>query len=658
MSKDIKEFKYKIEQFADIQILCYQVPGFNELSLQQKTLVYYLYEAALSGRDIFYDQNYKYNLIIRRTLEAIVNSYTGDKNSNEWKKFIAYTKRVCFSNGIHHHYSTKKILPDFTIGYFESLLYNSDKALFPLEENQTIKEFLKFLVPIIIDPKIDSQKVVLESGVDVIKSSAMNFYKNVSQNEVEEYYKKESENKDSNPISHGLNSQLVKENKKIIEKKWRLGEMYSPAIEKIVFWLGKAITVAENEIQRKALEKLIEFYKTGDLKKWDEYNILWIQDTESTVDIVNGFIEVYNDPLGYKGSFESVVSIKDFEATKRIKIISDNAQWFENNSPIDEKFKKKKVVGISAKAINVVVESGDASPATPIGINLPNSSWIRQKHGSKSVNLSNIVYAYDKAASQEALKEFSYSQEEIDRANKYGTLADNIETDMHEAIGHASGQIMPDIGTPKQTLKNYASTIEESRADLVALYYLPDEKLVELGIFPNIVAYKTEYDKFIKNGLMLQLFRIKPGENIEEAHMRNRQLISKWVYEKGSAENVIEKKTRQAKTYFVINDYIKLKKLFGKLLKEVQRITSEGDYNAAKKLVETYGVKVDPDLHKEVLERYSKLNIAPYKGFINPVLRPIIKGDKIIDVIIEYPDDFMQQMLYYAKNYSLLPNRN
>ena len=434
--------------------------------------------------------------------------------------------------------------------------------------------------------------------------------------------------------------------------------MYSSASEKISFWLEKAVTVAEIKIQKKAFEKLIEFYKSGDLKKWDEYNILWIQDTESTVDTVSGFIEVYNDPLGYKGSFESIVSIKDIDATRRIKTISDNAQWFEDHSPVDEKFKKKNVIGISAKAITVVVESGDASPSTPIGINLPNSRWIRQKHGSKSVNLSNIVYAYDKAASQEALREFSYSQEEVDRANKYGTLADNLETDMHEAIGHASGKIMPGVGTPKQTLKNYASTIEESRADLVALYYLPDDKLVELGVFPNSEVYKAEYDKFIKNGLMLQLFRIKPSENIEEAHMRNRQLISKWVYEKGASEIVIEKKIKNGKSYIVINNYQKLRNLFGQLLKEVQRITSEGDFNAAKKLVETYGVKVDPDLHKEVLERYSKLNIAPYKGFINPVLRPIIKGDKIIDVIIQYPDDFMQQMLYYAKNYSFLPNKN
>ena len=654
----IDDFKYESEQFADIQILRYQVPGFTELSLKQKKLAYYLYQAALSGRDIFYDQNYKYNLIIRRTCEAIINSYPGEKNSLNWKNFLIYTKRVWFSNGIHHHYSTKKILPNFSIEYFEELLSNTEQKLLPLEKDQTVKELLGLLCPIIFDPKVDLQKVVLDPEVDIIISSATNFYENISQNEVEEFYKEKTYNNFNQPVSQGLNSKLLKENGNIIERRWKEGQMYSAAIEKIVYWLEKAITAAENETQKQAFNKLIEFYKTGDLKKWDEYNIIWIQDTESTVDTVNGFIEVYNDPLGYRGSFESVVSIKDFEATKRIKTISDNAQWFEDHSPIEGKHKKKSVVGISAKGITVVVESGDASPSTPIGINLPNARWIRKEYGSKSVNLSNIVHAYDKAASQEALMEFSYSQEEVERANTYGPLADNLETDMHEAIGHASGQIMPGVGPPMHTLKNYASTIEESRADLVALYFLPDSKLVELGLFPNSDAYKAEYDKFIKNGLMLQLIRIKSGENIEEAHMRNRQLISKWAYEMGMDEKIIEKKTNDGKTYFVINDYNKLRKLFSQLLKEVQRITSEGDFAAARNLVETYGVKVDQQLHKEVLGRYSKLKIAPYKGFINPVLKPVLDGEKIIDVLPEYPDDFMQQMLYYAKNYSFLPNKN
>ena len=651
-------FKYASEQFADIQILRFQIPGFYDLSIKQKELAYYLYQAALSGRDIFYDQNYKYNLVIRRTLEAVINSYSGDKNSKEWENFLTYTKRVWFSNGIHHHYSTKKFLPDFSTKYFEKLVNNTDHSLLPLEKDQTVQEFLSVLCPIIFQPDVDPRKVVLDPDVDIIKSSAINFYENISQNEVEEFYKEKIDNKSNQHVSHGLNSKLIKEHGRIIERKWKEGEMYSAAIEKIIYWLEKAVTVAENETQKQAFNKLIEFYTSGDLKKWDEYNIIWIQDTESTVDAVNGFIEVYNDPLGYKGSFESVVSIKDFKATKRIKTISDNAQWFENHSPIDDKYKKKNVVGITAKGITVVVESGESSPSTPIGINLPNARWIRKEYGSKSVNLSNIVYAYDKAASQEALKEFSYSREEVDRANTYGPLADSLETDLHEAIGHASGQIMPAVGTPKQTLKNYASTIEESRADLLALYFLPDRMLVELGLFPNDEAYKAEYDKFIKNGLMLQLFRVKPGENIEEPHMRNRQLISSWAYEIGKSESIIEKKTKEGKTYFVINNYAKLRSLFAQLLKEVQRITSEGDFGAAKDLVETYGVKVNQELHKEVLERYSKLNIAPYKGFINPYLKPIMNGDKITDIVIEYPDDFMQQMLYYARNYSLLPNKN
>ena len=652
------DFKYESEQFADIQILRYQVPGFTDLSLKQKELVYYLYQAALSGRDILYDQNYKYNLIIRRTCEAIINSYRGDRSSEHWKNFVIYTKRLWFSNGIHHHYSTKKILPNINIEYFETLINNTDVNLLPLEKDQTVKELLVFLCPLIFDSNVDSQKVVLDPDIDMIKSSATNFYENISQSEVEEFYKEEINNNSTKPVSHGLNSKLLKKSNKIAERIWKEGGMYSAAIEKIIYWLKKAVTVAENEIQRQSFDKLIEFYKSGNMKIWDEYNIIWIQDTESIVDMVNGFIEVYNDPLGYRGSFESVVSIKDFEATKRIKTISDNALWFENHSPIADKYKKKNVVGISAKAITVVVESGDASPSTPIGINLPNSRWIRKEYGSKSVNLSNIVHAYDRAASQEALKEFSYSWEEVDRTNKYGPLADNLETDMHEAIGHASGQIMPGVGTPKQTLKNYASAIEESRADLIALYYLPDSKLVELALFPNSEAYKAEYDKFIRNGLMLQLFRIKLGENIEEPHMRNRQLISMWAYEMGKDEKVIEKKINDGKTYFIINDYDKLRKLFGQLLKEVQRVTSEGDFAAAKNLVETYGVKVDQQLHKEVLERYSKLNIAPYKGFINPVLRPVLDGEKIIDVLLEYPDDFMQQMLCYARNYSFLLNKN
>ncbi len=657
-STEQDNFKYQTEKFADLAILRYKVPGFEELSLKQKELVYYLYEAALCGRDIYYDQNYKSNLIIRKTLDGIVRSYKGDRQTDEFKKFIIYTKRVWFSNGIHHHYANKKFIPEFSTEYFTNLLQNSDGKLLPITDNQTIDDLRAKLIPIMFNPNIDVQKVNLSPGVDLIKASAVNFYEGTSQKEVENYYKNLSVKNDTTPVWYGLNSKMVKENGALKEKVWKVGGMYSSAIEKIVYWLEKATAVAENDLQRVTLQKLIEYYKTGDLKKWDEYNILWVRDTISSVDAVNGFIEVYNDPLGYKGSYEAIVSIKDLEATKRIEAISKQAQWFEDNSTIPDEYKKKDVVGISAKVITVVVECGDASPSTPIGINLPNSNWIRKVHGSKSVNLGNIVHSYDKASSEEVLKEFYYSDEEIKRAKEFGSLADNLHTDLHEVIGHASGQIKQGVGTPKQTLKNYASTIEEARADLVALYYGIDQKLVDIGVMPSVEAGKAEYDKYVRNGLQLQLNRIEFGDNIEESHMRNRQLIAKWAYEKGINENVIEKRVKDGKTYFVINDYQKLRVLFGQLLRETQRITSEGDYEAAKNLVEAYGVKVDKDIHKEVKERFARLDIAPYKGFINPVLKPVYDGEKIVDVKIEYPEDFVEQMLYYDENYSLLPYKN
>ncbi|MHB8578336.1 MAG: dipeptidyl-peptidase 3 family protein [Ignavibacteriaceae bacterium] len=672
MSYKEDDFKFSVEQFADVEILRYQVPGYETLSLTEKTLAYYLYEAALSGREIIYDQNYKHNLKIKRTLDTIVKSFVGDRKSTEFNKFLIYTKRVWFSNGIHHHYSTKKFIPEFSQEYFKELVLNSDTKGLPLTPNQTIKEFLEEIIPLIFDPTIAAQRVSLDSNADVIKTSSNNYYEGLTQKEVETFYSL-IENKNSDkPISYGLNSKLVKENEEIKEKVWKVGGMYSPAIEKIVYWLEKACEISENETQKIALNKLVEFYKTGDLKLFDEYNISWLKDTKCNVDIVNGFIEVYGDPLGYRGAYEGIVSIKDLEATKRIKAISDNAQWFEDNSPIDDQFKKKNCLGISAKVITVVVEAGDASPPTPIGINLPNSNWIRKEYGSKSVNLGNIVYAYDKAASEELLHEFCFNDDEIVRAKKYAPLADNIHTDLHEVIGHGSGQINPRVGTPKQTLKNYASAIEETRADLVALYYLPDKKLLELGLLPNFEAVKAGIEKYIRNGLMLQLYRIEFGDNIEESHMRNRQLISGWAYEKGRSKNisdanlsnkhaekdVIEKIIRNGKTFFVINDFDKLRIIFGELLKEIQRITSEGDYEAAKYLIETYGVKVDPVLHKEVKERYSRLNIAPYRGFINPVLTPVYKDEKIIDIKIEYPEDFLKQMLYYAEKYSFLQYRN
>lgn len=659
-------FKYSTEQFADLRIQRYQVPGFDELTLKQKQLAYYLYQAALSGRDMIYDQNYKHNLYIRRTLEGIIKTYTGDRTTPDFGKFMTYTKRVWFSNGIHHHYANKKFLPEFSKEYFKELIAGSDEYELPLQNNERPDDLVKKLMPIMFDPKIDDMKVNQDPKFDLVKSSAVNFYDDVTQKEVESFYKKIVNPNDPEPVSYGLNSKLVRLKGELLERHYKANSIYAMAIVKIVSWLQKAVTVAENDQQKKALELLIEYYKTGDLKKWDEYNIAWVKDTSSVIDVVNGFIETYNDPLGYRGTYESYVSIKDKEATKRIKAISDNAQWFEDNSPIMPEHKKKNVKGISAKVITVVVESGDASPSTPIGVNLPNSNWIRKEYGSKSVNMGNIVHSYNMfSKTSGVLEEFAYSKEEIERAKKYGALTDDLHTDMHEVIGHASGQMNPGVGDPHTTLKNYYSTLEEARADLVALYFLLDQKLVDIGVMPSIDAGKTAYDQYIKNGLMIQLARIQPGENIEEAHMRNRQLITMWAFEKGKAENlpggktgVIEKKVRDGKTFFVINDYNKLRDLFGQLLREIQKIKSEGDYNAGKNLVESYGVKVDQTLHKEILERYRKLNIAPYAGFINPMLVPVMNGDEMIDVKIEYPDDFTKQMLFYAKEYSFLPTYN
>lgn len=654
-----KEFVFQTEQFADLKIIRYQIPGFDQLTPKQKEMTYYLYEAGLSGRDIIWDQNYKHNLLVRRTLEAIVSNYKGDRNAEDFKKFMVFTKRVWFSNGIHHHYGSKKFEPGFSQEYFAQLVKNSPDGAFPTAKDETLDQLITKLTPILFDPNVDAKRINLDPKADIIKTSAMNYYEGLTQKEVEAYYTKIIDTKDLRPVSHGLNSKLVKENGAIVEKVWKVGGMYSPAIEKIVYWLEKASAVAENETQKSALEKLIEYYKTGDLKKFDEYNILWVKDTGSMIDVTNGFIEVYGDPLGYRGAFESIVSIKDMESSKRIDAISKEAQWFEDHSPLAPEHKKKNVTGISAKVITVVGESGDASPSTPIGINLPNANWIRKEYGSKSVNLGNIVHAYNKAAEGSGLlAEFAYSAEEIERSKKYGALADDLHTDMHEVIGHASGQINPGVGTPKQSLKNYASTIEEARADLVGLYYVMDQKLIDIGVMPNLEVGKAAYDRQIRNGLMTQLTRLALGDDIEEAHMRNRQLIAKWVYEKGLPEKVIEMKIKDGKTYIVINDYLKLRDLFGQLLKETQRITSEGDFKAAQELVENYGVKVDQALHKEVRERFDKLNIAPYGGFINPKLVPVMQGDKIVDVTVEYPADFTEQMMFYAREYSLLPTYN
>src|SRR3989339_515004 len=669
-SQDLKNkednVKYLTEQFADLRIQRYQVPGFEELSLRQKLLKYYLYQASLSGRDMIYDQNYKHNLYIRRTLEAIVKTYNGNKSTPDYQKFLTYVKRVWLSNGIHHHYSSKKFLPEFSQEYFSHLILNCDDFELPLQNMETPNDLIKKLTPILFDPKVDGMKVNQDPNADMVKSSAVNFYEGVTQKEVEAFYKKVVNPNNPQPISYGLNSKLLREKGEVFERHWKANSMYAAPIQKIIYWLQKAVEVAENEQQKKCFQLLINYYESGDLKIWDEYNIAWVKDTTSVVDLVNGFIETYNDPLGYRANYESIVSIKDNEATKRIKAISTNAQWFEDNSPIMPEHKKKNVKGISAKVITVVIEAGDASPSTPIGINLPNANWIRKEHGSKSVNLGNIVHSYNMfATTSGVLQEFAYSNEEIERAKKYGALSDDLHTDMHEVIGHASGQLNPGVGETNETLKNYASTLEEARADLVALYYVFDQKLVDIGVMPSLDAGKAEYDAFIKNGLLIQLARIQPGENVEEAHMRNRQLIAKWVYEKGLPENlpdgktgVIEKKVKDGKTYFVINDYNKLKILFGQLLREIQRIKSEGDYTAGKNLVENYGVKVDQEIHKEVLERYKKLNISPYAGFINPKLVPVMNGNQIIDIKIEYPEDFTKQMLEYSKEFSFLPTYN
>jgi dipeptidyl-peptidase III len=647
------EFPWQIDQFADLKILRYQVPGFEFLAASQKELVYYLGEAALSGRDIIFDQNYKHNLKIRKTLDAIVRGYKGDRQDPRWGEFMIYVKRVWFSNGIHHHYSTDKIMPGFDADYFAALVRDTEGRSFPLAEGQTIDDLLAFLRPILFDPSVDAKKVSQDPTKDLVLNSAVNFYEGVSQAEVEKYYKGIVDGKDATPISYGLNSRVVKKDGKLVEEVASINGLYGPAIAKIVYWLEKAAGVAENERQRKVIEALVAYYRTGNLERFDEYNILWVGDLASMVDFVNGFIEVYSDPLGTKASWESLVDFKDLAATKRADTLSANAQWFEDNSPVDPRFKKKEVKGVSAKVITAAMLGGDCYPSTPIGINLPNANWIRKDHGSKSVTLENITYAYDQSSLKSGFgKEFSWSEEVLERSKKYGPLAGNIHTDMHEVLGHGSGQLMPGVGP--ESLKNYHSPIEESRADLFALYYIMDPKMIELGLLPDMDAAKAEYDANIRNGLMTQLTRIQPGKTIEQAHLRSRAMVSQWVYEKGKPENVISRETKDGKTYFVINDYQKLRRLYGKLLAEVQRITSEGDYEAARNLIEAYGVQVDQALHKEVLDRYAKLNLAPYSGFVNPVYTPVVENGKMVDVKVSFDEGYLEQMLRYGKEYSFL----
>ena len=652
------KFDYTVEQFADLQILRYRVPGFENLSLQQKELVYYLTEAALQGRDILFDQNGKYNLRIRRTLEAVYTGYKGDKNTPDFKAMEVYLKRVWFSNGIHHHYGSEKFVPGFAPEFFKEAVLSVDTSTLPLAEGQTAEQLCDELSPVIFDPAVMPKRVNQAAGEDLVLTSACNYYDGVTQKEAEDFYNAMKDPKDETPVSYGLNSRLVKENGKIQEKIWKVGGLYGQAIDKIVYWLKKAEGVAENPEQKAVIAELIKFYETGDLKIFDEYAILWVKDLNSLVDFVNGFTESYGDPLGMKASWESLVNFKDMEATHRTEIISGNAQWFEDHSPVDKQFKKDEVKGVSAKVITAAILAGDLYPATAIGINLPNSNWIRSHHGSKSVTIGNITDAYNKAAHGNGFnEEFVYSDAELQLIDKYADLTGELHTDLHECLGHGSGKLLP--GVDPDALKAYGSTIEEARADLFGLYYVADPKLVELGLTPNEDAYKAEYYTYLMNGLMTQLVRIEPGNNVEEAHMRNRQLIARWVFEKGAADKVVELVKKDGKTYVMVNDYEKLRELFGELLSEIQRIKSTGDYQSAHDLVESYAVKVDPALHAEVLERYKKLNLAPYKGFVNPKYEAVVDAaGKITDVKVTYDEGYAEQMLRYSKDYSNLPSIN
>lgn len=655
-----KGFDYVVDRFADLEILRYQVPGFESLTLKQKQLLYHLSEAALMGRDILFDQNCRYNLPIRRTLEAIYTSYKGDRQTPDFLALETYLKRVWFANGIHHHYAEDKFQPGFSAEFLKKAISQLDPALVPVRLGQSIKAFTEEICQVILDPTVLPKRTIQSGDQDLIQASANNYYgEGLTQNEVEDFYaSQKNDPTDMTPISYGLNSRLVKENGLIQEKVWKVGGLYSPAIEAIVAELEKAIPFAENKAQKETIETLIDYYRTGDLRTFDAYSILWVEDTASEVDFVNGFIETYGDPLGRKASWESTVNFINKEATKRTKTISDNAQWFEDHSPVDPRFKKEQVKGVSAKVITVTMLGGDCYPSTPIGINLPNADWIRRDHGSKSVTIENITEAYDKAAQGNGFKEeFVWSEEERQLIKRYGFITDNLHTDLHECLGHGSGKLLP--GTDPDALKAYSSTIEEARADLFGLYYLADPKMVELGLVPDQEAYKAEYYKYMMNGLMTQLVRIAKGKDVEEAHMRNRQLIARWTYEHGQADKVVEIVRWEGKSYVVINDYRRLRELFAQLLAEIQRIKSEGDFQAAKQLVENYGVKIDPQLHEEILERYKKLNLAPYKGFVNPVMRLVKNAQgEITDVTLDYTEGYAAQMLRYSRDYSYLNNYN
>jgi dipeptidyl-peptidase-3 len=650
--------RVEVERFADVRLLRYQVPGFAELEPKHKELLYYLYEAALSGREIVYDQKYRYNLGVKRTLEEVVKHYRGDRGAPEFQALVLYLKRIWFANGLHHHYSSDKFAPGFDFAALERMVKATPQGRFPVRAGQSVDGLLAELEPVMFDPTVDAKLVSKSAAGDVLASSAINFYgRGVTQGDVASFYAGRLAPNDPAPVSLGLNSTLEKNGAQLVERVWKVGGRYTEALERVVYWLEKASAVAESDAQRLALDKLVRFYRSGDLRDWDEYNIGWVEDKDSLVDVINGFIEVYHDPLGMRGSFESVVSFRDPVATKRINAIATEAQWFEDHSPILARHKKADVKGITGRVITVVVESGDTSPATPIGINLPNADWIRTRHGSKSVSLGNIVAAYD-AVRGGADREFAWDDADAERGARYAALASELNTDMHEVIGHASGQLDPGVAPVHETLRSYGSTLEEARADLVALYYATDPKLVELGLMPSIEVGHVQYERYIRNGLQLQLYRVPPGGDVEQDHMRNRQLISAWVYEQGLPDGVIERRERDGKTYFVVRDFVRVRELFGELLRELQRIKSEGDYAAGRDLVERYAVKVDRKLHAEVLARYAKLDVPPHAGFMGPRLVPVRDGERIVDVRLEYADDFSAQMLEYADEYAFLPTWN
>lgn len=655
---DYTTFEYKVDRFADIEILRYPVSGFNSLSLQQKELIYYLSQAALEGRDILWDQHNRYNLTIRRVCEGLYENYMGDKSSDDWKNFETYLKQIWMANGIHHHYSEDKIMPQFSQEYFTTIVKSVDPGRMPFRDGMAADETLNEIIPVMFDPAVMPKRMSQTQGSDIVQTSAVNFYEGVTQIEVENFYNSMRDPNDNTPVSYGLNSKVIKENGEVVEKVWKLGGMYDKAIERIIGWLEKASAIAESEQQKDIIDTLIEFYRSGSLQTFDDYSVKWVKDTDSRIDFINGFIETYTDPMGLKGSWESLVNFKSIEASKRTSIISDNAQWFEDNSPVDDRFKKEEVKGVSAKVITVAILGGDTYPATPIGINLPNADWIRRDHGSKSVTIDNITFAYDKASEGNGFKEeFMWSNDEVELSKKYGTLTDNLHTDLHECLGHGSGKLLPGVST--DVLQAYASPLEETRADLFALYYLADPKLVELGLLPDNEAYKAEYYSYLMNGAMTQLTRIQPGKDIEQAHMRNRATISNWVIEKGKEDNVVVFEKRDDKTFIVINDYEKLRSLLGELLSEVQRIKSEGDFEAGKALIETYGVKVNQDLHNEVLSRYESLDIAPYKGFVNPVYKLVTDDNgKVVDVTVSYNENYVNQQMRYSRQYSVLPLKN